>query len=326
MFFKVKPSEQFPTAPASPVLIPSEESSVPDVALEEVRKVLYFGFCGFLSIAVISLAVLQVNVNTICDRNLDEVNAVSALLSLVMATVCSILSFFPIQTAAITRAFKYGEMPLYEKSHMCQWAGITALILLPLFLVAQDVGGFISIAESNTCKYTAPGLFIGTICVISLQLLVMSIMVAALNSARVMDILSSLPSLNISLITEWLKWENLKSFIDGILKLPLVIRDLTIKIFERIRNLVSLQNLHSTFEWFFTSIKEKFVNSFAKLKNFWEIYTEWLKNIQEKIHNALSTIKEKIKVFFQSGKDMGIKAFDACKLFLIKLKNRMSGR
>lgn len=108
--------------------------------------------------------------------------------------------------------------------------------------------------------------------------------------------------------------------------MPLVIRDLTIKIFERIRNLVSLQNLHSTFEWFFTSIKEKFVNSFAKLKNFWEIYTEWLKNIQEKIHNALSTIKEKIKVFFQSGKDMGIKAFDACKLFLIKLKNRMSGR
>ncbi|EEA04982.1 uncharacterized protein CMU_040510 [Cryptosporidium muris RN66] len=151
-------------------------------------------------------------------------------------------------------------------------------------------------------------------------------MVAALNSARVMDILSSLPSLNISLITEWLKWENLKSFIDGILKLPLVIRDFIIKIFERIKNLMSLQNLHSTVEWLFTSIKEKFVNSFAKLKNFWEIYAEWLKNIQEKIHNGISTIKEKIEVCFQYGKDMGIKAFDACKLFLIKLKNRMSGR
>ncbi|TRY51784.1 Synaptobrevin [Cryptosporidium tyzzeri] len=56
------------TAPASPSILPLRDANLPETVIKEVSKILYFGFGGFLTISIISLAVLQVNTNAVCDR------------------------------------------------------------------------------------------------------------------------------------------------------------------------------------------------------------------------------------------------------------------
>ncbi|KAH8740004.1 hypothetical protein FG386_000831 [Cryptosporidium ryanae] len=203
MFFKVKQlNEQKPTAPTSPTIAPISDTPLPNQVTDEVARVLYFGFGAFLSTSLISLAVLQVNVNSTCDKNLDEVNGFSALLSLSMALLCSIISFAPYQKIAITKAFKYYELPSFRKEALWSWINIGLFILIPTLVIIHDVGGFITISESNTCKSTAPGLFIGTCIVLSFQLLIILMLMLALSYSRMMDILCSLPSFNIDLISE----------------------------------------------------------------------------------------------------------------------------
>lgn len=68
MFFKEKSVKEVPTAPASPSILPLRDANLPETVIKEVSKILYFGFGGFLTISIISLAVLQANTNAVCDR------------------------------------------------------------------------------------------------------------------------------------------------------------------------------------------------------------------------------------------------------------------
>lgn len=68
MFFKGKSVKEAPTAPASPSIAPLDGAVLPENVIKEVNRILYFGFGSFLTISIISLAVLQVNTNAICDR------------------------------------------------------------------------------------------------------------------------------------------------------------------------------------------------------------------------------------------------------------------
>ena len=69
MFFKVKQlNEQKQTAPTSPTISPVGDSTLLNPATDEVGKALLFGFGSSLAISLISLAVLQANTNSVCDK------------------------------------------------------------------------------------------------------------------------------------------------------------------------------------------------------------------------------------------------------------------
>lgn len=68
MLFKGKSVKEAPTAPGSPSIAPLDGVALPENVIKEVNRILYFGFGGFLTVSIISLAVLQVNTNAICDR------------------------------------------------------------------------------------------------------------------------------------------------------------------------------------------------------------------------------------------------------------------
>ncbi|KAK6588762.1 hypothetical protein RS030_2206 [Cryptosporidium xiaoi] len=248
-------NEQKPTAPTSPTIAPVCDTNLPSTVTDEVSKVLYFGFGSFLAVSLIALAVLQVNINSVCDKNLDEVNGLSALLSLFMALLCSIISFVPSQRDIITKAFKYYELPSYKKESLWSWINIGLFILIPTLVVIHDVGGFIAISESNTCKRTAPGLFIGTSIVLSFQLLIILMLMLALFYSRMMDLIYSLPSFNIDLISELHVTLKAK-------KLMFLIFDSICSLFEKITHVLKKK-------YPLSKIKETYFNIIHK---FMEIY------------------------------------------------------
>lgn len=68
MFFKEKSVKEIPTSPASPLILPLNDAKLPDTIIKEINRILYFGFGSFLTTSIISLAILQVNSNSVCDR------------------------------------------------------------------------------------------------------------------------------------------------------------------------------------------------------------------------------------------------------------------
>ncbi|KAJ1604901.1 hypothetical protein OJ252_3607 [Cryptosporidium canis] len=197
---KARATKEIPTAPTSPSIAPLHCIELPENVIKEVSRVLYFGFGGFLATSIISLAVIQVNINAVCDRNLDEINGLSALFSLSMSLVCSLMLFLPNQRDTLIRGFKYNEFPTLNRESAWRWMGMFSFILVLTLMTIHDVSGFISISESNSCKFTAPGLYIGTSIVLSLQLLITLLLTMALLSPNLMDLIYSVPSINMERI------------------------------------------------------------------------------------------------------------------------------
>ena len=68
MFFKEKSVKETPTAPASPSILPLSDANLPETVIKEINRILYFGFGSFLTVSIISLAIIQANSNAVCDR------------------------------------------------------------------------------------------------------------------------------------------------------------------------------------------------------------------------------------------------------------------
>ncbi|OII75304.1 uncharacterized protein cubi_01825 [Cryptosporidium ubiquitum] len=203
MFFKEKSVKETPTAPASPSILPLSDANLPETVIKEINRILYFGFGSFLTVSIISLAIIQANSNAVCDRNLDEMIGLSSIFSLSMSLMCSLMLLLPDQRNTLVKAFKYNEFPSMKKISVWKWTSIISFILVPILVIIHDVGGFISISESNSCKYTAPGLYIGASIVMSFQLLIILLLTMALFFSNLMDLIYSLPSINIDKIHEF---------------------------------------------------------------------------------------------------------------------------
>ncbi|KAF7457264.1 Synaptobrevin family protein [Cryptosporidium felis] len=327
MFFKVKSArDQTPTAPASPTITPIDGVSLPESIKDEINKTLYFGFGSFLTVSIISLAVLQVNTNAICDKNLDEVNGISALLSLSMSLICSLLLFLPNQRDTLAGTFKYNELPSLKKTSIWSWFCISSFFIIPTLIAIHDISGFIKISESNACKYTAPGLFIGTSIAISFQLFIVLMFIMALFSTNLMDLIYSLPTLDIGLqnlmnfriiegpinylmqklkesmgkINELFKDNRFNAFIN---EFTSQLNSYYIRLKNALSNTVggftrSIGNAYNKINVEMENVIGLFKQTFNKLKSTSQDISEYSKQILKKSKSALTIVKEGSKGTF----------------------------
>ncbi|KAL3128036.1 hypothetical protein CHM_5g1370 [Cryptosporidium hominis] len=322
MFFKEKSVKEVPTAPASPSILPLRDANLPETVIKEVSKILYFGFGGFLTTSIISLAVLQVNTNAVCDRNLDETNGLSAIFSLSMSLVCSLMLLLPDQRDALIKAFKYNEFPSMKKISICSWASIISFILVPAVVIMHDIGGFIKISESNSCKYTAPGLYIGTSIVLSFQLLIILLLTMALFSSNLMDLISSLPSINL---------EKINIFIDHLAGFFSCTKSIFNRTINRSIDFIR-KHCFSNCAELYSKFVTNFKNLGCLLSSITRKFTEASKNISNKLQTLLENIsrlsKDTIEKTNLCGKELcvfGKEIFIKVKSAILAIKEGSAG-
>ncbi|KAH8583914.1 uncharacterized protein ELE39_002672 [Cryptosporidium sp. chipmunk genotype I] len=200
-----------------------------------------------------------------------------------MSLVCSLMLLLPDQRDALIKAFKYNEFPSMKKKSVWRWTSIISFTLVPAIVIMHDVGGFIKISESNSCKYTAPGLYIGTSIVLSFQLLIILLLTMALFFSNLMDLMHSLPSINI---------EKINKFIDHLM---IGFFSYTKSILIWVINKSSDFLRKHCFSNFIGELYSQFISNFKNLEYPFSSIISKFTNLSKNIGNKLQTSFESIK-------------------------------